>query len=413
MKILYLCSQFPLVSETFIAYEIYDLLARGCDVRILSLSPPPDDNLSSLPDKLGYGDRIYLHPPLKEKGFGQTMRTIRLLMIHVMRGNWGALAKLMQDTATREHYPRYTLLETACAIENNSWKPDIVHCHFGPHGRFASILKHYGLISGYVTTTFHGYGISRHLKNRPKTYYDTLFEQGALFLAVNEKYLSDIRRLGASENKSKVFHIGVDCSKFAFHPRTMPKDDTLRFICVGRLTEKKGHIYTIQAFAKLRDQKPDQDMHLDLIGDGPLFETLKDLVRALKLENHVTLHGALQHEDVSAYLRQAHIFVLHSVTAEDGDMEGIPVALMEAMAQGLPVISTRHSGIPELIEEGISGLLCDERDVDRLCGLILDLIDRPEQWDGMTQQARRTVEEKFSRQTQADALYASFESLLP
>ncbi|WP_444677370.1 glycosyltransferase [Halomonas sp. E19] len=133
----------------------------------------------------------------------------------------------------------------------------------------------------------------------------------------------------------------------------------------------------MQAVADVASQRPDLNFTYELIGDGPLWEQVAEQVRVLGMESRINLHGALPHDEVQRLLKDADIFLLPSVTASNGDQEGIPVALMEAMASGMPVLSTSHSGIPELVEEGVSGYLVPERDSQGLAAKLLDLLQHP------------------------------------
>ncbi|PZP54216.1 MAG: hypothetical protein DI586_10205 [Micavibrio aeruginosavorus] len=271
-------------------------------------------------------------------------------------------------------------------------------------------MKKTGIISSLVTTTFHGFDLSQILKEKNPDYYDGLFATGTHFFSINDYYLKIIHGLGAPVEKTSLFHMGVDCKALSFHPRTCPVDGVTECISVGRMTEKKGFETTIRAFAYTAASKP--DMHLHLVGDGPLMEEMKALASSLDIAAKITFHGALQHEEVKELLVRAHIFLLPSVTAQSGDMEGIPVALMEAMAMGIPVFSTFHSGIPELIEDGISGFLIQEKDYVSLAGKLAYLLDRPEIWKDITMAARRKVEVDFNREIQSRILFDTFQNLV-
>jgi colanic acid/amylovoran biosynthesis glycosyltransferase len=177
------------------------------------------------------------------------------------------------------------------------------------------------------------------------------------------------------------------------------------------MTEKKGHRYTLKAFAGLMARRPGLAAHLDMIGNGPQLEEMRDLVEQLGLAAHATVHGGLPHDQVRDLLNQANVFVLPSVTAADGDMEGIPVSIMEAMAMGLPIVSTRHSGIPELVADGISGLLVAEHDIPALTGAFERLIDTPGLIVRMGLAGRSIVERDYSATRQCAVLRAWLERL--
>ncbi|HXV28914.1 MAG TPA: glycosyltransferase, partial [Sinorhizobium sp.] len=139
-------------------------------------------------------------------------------------------------------------------------------------------------------------------------------------------------------------------------------------------------------------------------GDGPLRKKLEALAHALGIAEWVSFLGSLPHEDVKQWLRRSHAFILPSVTASNGDVEGIPVALMEAMAAGLAVVSTEHSGIPELIEDRKTGFLAPERDVETLASRLRFIVENPERCELISREARRKVEADFNMERLDDEL---------
>ncbi|MFC2157981.1 glycosyltransferase, partial [Acidobacteriota bacterium] len=168
-----------------------------------------------------------------------------------------------------------------------------------------------------------------------------------------------------------------------------------RFIIltIGRMVEKKGHRFALEALSILK--KRGKDIQYWIIGDGPLKANLENLVSNLGLEEEVSFLGKMNQNELLEIICRAHVLVLPSITTEQGDMEGIPLVLMEAMATGLPVISTEHSGIPELVVNGRTGLLVPEKDVVSLAEKIEILIDDPREVMRMTEEARRLVESDY------------------
>src|SRR5439155_17216983 len=150
------------------------------------------------------------------------------------------------------------------------------------------------------------------------------------------------------------------------------------------------------------------DWRYHIIGDGPLRTSLERLAAELGLAQRVTFSGSLPHCEVKRQLRSAHLFLLPSVTASDGDMEGIPVALMEAMAAGLIAVSTYHSGIPELIEDGATGFLAPERDTEALAAKLAWVFDHPRECEDVALAARCKVEDHFN----ADVLNGHFAQII-
>jgi len=204
-----------------------------------------------------------------------------------------------------------------------------------------------------------------------------------------------LQRLGCSPDKIRKLSYGIDLQRYPSRARALQDDEPVRIATVGRLVEKKGIEYVIRALAKVARKHP--RLRYDVIGDGPLRRSLEQLAHEQSLGDVVQFHGALSGERVRALLDQAHLFVLASVTAHDGDQEGTPVSLLEAQAAGLPVISTRHSGIPEIIAEGESGWLVPERDPEALAERLTSLIEHPETWASCGSRGRKFVETGFAR----------------
>jgi colanic acid/amylovoran biosynthesis glycosyltransferase len=167
-------------------------------------------------------------------------------------------------------------------------------------------------------------------------------------------------------------------------------------LTVARFVEKKGIEYSLRAVAEVHKRRPGGGVRYDLIGDGPLRSRIEQLIAELQLKDVVTLHGFCEGKRLHDLMNAAHVLMLSSVTASDGDQECTPVSLMDAQAAGMPVLSTRHSGIPEVIRDGQSGFLVPERDVSALAERIGFLVDHPELWPGMGRAGRAHVEANYN-----------------
>jgi colanic acid/amylovoran biosynthesis glycosyltransferase len=223
-----------------------------------------------------------------------------------------------------------------------------------------------------------------------------------LALTVNALFAERLRRHGEFSNV-EVLHLGVDLSAC---PRRAPhQDDAFALLFVGRLIEKKGAQVLLRAVSQLRDMP----WRLHVIGEGPLRDALIAEARALGIASRVVFYGARDHEFALRMMASCDCFVLPSVTALDGDMEGIPVSLMEAMGIGIPVVSTFHSGIPELITDGVHGRLVPERNVDALAQAIREVRTDPARY---VEAARARIVREFAMQTQYDRLFARLERLV-
>jgi glycosyltransferase involved in cell wall biosynthesis len=247
--------------------------------------------------------------------------------------------------------------------------------------RVQAVLGEYGDISCHAIDAcqqagipliahFHGYDSSRRdiLRNNVAS-YRKLFRTAAAIVVVSRAMERRLVSLGAPPELLVYGPYGVDCERFSgAAPATAPPT----LLAVGRFTEKKAPHLTLLAFAQAVKRVP--DARLRMIGAGPLQDACVDLAEALRITHAVTFLDAQGPEVVSRELRSARAFVQHSLEAPNGDSEGTPVAIIEAGATGLPVISTRHGGIPDVVVEGETGLLSDERDVDGMAAQMVTLL---------------------------------------
>jgi len=230
-----------------------------------------------------------------------------------------------------------------------------------------------------------------------------------LFLPTSEYLKRRLIDLGCHEEKILVHRSGVDCKEFSFMPRQVTPGGRIRIVTIGRSVEKKGVEYAIRAIAKLK--KEISDIEYLIVGDGPLQESFKRMIQTLEAGETIKLLGWKREDEVAEILRTSHVVLAPSVTGADGDQEGIPNVLKEAMAMGLPVVSTRHAGIPELIEDGVSGFLVAERDVEALISKLRFLIGHPEIWPAMGQAGRARVEVHYNIETLNDKLVDIYRAL--
>ncbi|GAG59657.1 unnamed protein product, partial [marine sediment metagenome] len=198
---------------------------------------------------------------------------------------------------------------------------------------------------------------------------------------------------GCNKERIILHRMGINLGIFKFSERRIQSNESIKILTVGRLVEKKGHKYAIKAIAKI--VKRYKNIEYIIAGDGSLRKELENLVSELEIKNYVEFLGVVEQNEVLKLYRQAHIFVLPSITASNGDQEGIPIVLMEAQATGLPVISTYHSGIPEVIVDGESGFLVPEKDIDALTQKIEYLIEHSEIWPEMGRAGRKFIEERY------------------
>ncbi len=194
-------------------------------------------------------------------------------------------------------------------------------------------------------------------------------------------------------NKIHIVHCGLSPEEFSPADKIV-KDDVPELLFVAQLEERKGAPFLIEACRLLSLQGFKFQCHI--IGDGPQRAQLQKLISDYGIADQVKLLGALPQEDVRSFLESADIFILPCITADNGDMDGIPVSLMEAMAMEIPVISTRVSGIPELINDGESGILVEQKDPEALCQAIGQLVSDPGLSDQLAFHGRQKIVEDFN-----------------
>jgi glycosyltransferase involved in cell wall biosynthesis len=237
---------------------------------------------------------------------------------------------------------------------------------------------------------FHGSDATKRARSpRWRRHYQRLFRDAAGVIAPSQFLAGRLRDLGCPERKLHVSPCGIELRRQIEQP-----ERSKVLLAVGRLVEKKSPLNTLRAFAKVSER--DKDVVLELVGDGPLMKNCRSEADRLGIAERVHFRGAVPHEEVDALMRNALAFVQHSVEASDGDCEGLPVAILEAMSHELPVVSTRHSGIPEAVADGETGLLVEEHDVDGMATAIFSLLDDPERAEAMGRAGRARVEARFT-----------------
>lgn len=243
----------------------------------------------------------------------------------------------------------------------------LVHAHFAPDGAVATRLAE--KLGTPILVTLHGYDVT--VKTNFRGRYADLWRKADRFLCVSEFIRRKAIEAGFPEEKLLVHYIGIDCKRFV--PTEGGRAEGM-VLFVGRLVEKKGCQYLLDAMQQV--QRRCADASLVIIGDGPLRKPLEAHAGELRL--NCTFLGRQPTEVVRSYLQAASVLCVPSVTAANGDSEGLPIALLEGMAMGVPIVGSRHAGIPEAVVDGETGLLANERDVSQLAKhLLRSLKDKP------------------------------------
>jgi colanic acid/amylovoran biosynthesis glycosyltransferase len=375
IKVILLIDRFPELSETFVRDQALALLEAGFDLEVHA-------------QRTGAGD---LDPRLQSR------------VRYVASEAW--MGRIERAPLPRQIKGRFRDWRARVRDRRALEAADIVLCHFGPNGLRASRSAKPGR-RAQLWTIFHGYDLSSFILSEGRGVYRTLFARGDRFLPISELWRSSLIDLGCPPDRILLARTGVDCGALPFTERT--SGSQVRILSVGRLVEKKGVEVALRALARLpRDLG---DWRYEIVGSGPLLEELQRLAADLQLGHRVEFVGALDSAGVRRRLEAADIFLLPSLTAKNGDMEGIPVALMEAMASGACVVSTQHSGIPELVAHGVCGLLAREGDVDDLVAQLTQALAEPALRRSLARRARRQVETAFSQSDLQDQLAAAIET---
>ena len=404
LRIAFLVRGFPEVSNTFILSQITGLIERGHAIDIFALRSKPFEG--SHADVARYAlDSRMRHLPVPENRLVRLWSAATLLFIHGIRHS--EIFSALDPRRFRGSAWGLTQIHTAASFIRAAGY-DVLHCQFGDLGPAGERLVALGSGRTKLVTSFRGNDLTCHLSVRPRFFAD-LLRRGDLFMPVTRDFHDRLLTFGIPSDRIVVHRSGINLRRFAVSPRQAPQGAT-ELLFVGRLTEKKGLAYLLDAVSMLVGSG--RDVRLTVIGEGELGPMMRARCHELGIADHVSFFGSGTQEQVVSAMQKSHILVAPSVTAANGDQEGIPNVLKEAMATGMPVVSTYHSGIPELVEHGVSGLLAPERDAMALAALLTELVDHPESWPSFGAAARRKVEEEYDSERLNDELVAAYRGLL-
>lgn len=389
MNIAFLVNQFPSVSETFILNQIVGLIELGHDIHIFA-----DKSVKNAAIHENYGKydlskkTHYYHIP--QNKIVRIWKAV-LLIVKYAPSHYDVL--LRSFNIVRYGKPSWSLsllFMSLALLERGPF--DIIHCQFGALGPNGVALNQICGSHSKIVTSIRGFDVTVYLKKHPGIYGE-LFKKGNLFLPVCEFLKERLILEGCEEKKIVVLHSGIDCSKFEYIQRERGPGEPIKVLTIARLIEKKGVAFAVEAVSRLLSKG--ETIDYSIVGDGALRDDLQQLIKRMGIERQVRLLGWKTHEEVKRLLEESHVLVAPSLTSESGDQEGIPNAIKEAMATGLPVVSTFHSGIPELVTDGVSGLLVPERDAASLAEALAYLMSHPEVCKRMGKAGRMQVEQEF------------------
>jgi colanic acid/amylovoran biosynthesis glycosyltransferase len=411
MKVAFLLRKFPALSETFILDQIVGLIERGIEVDIYSLFKGEDDDVHPLLIKYNLLNRTHFPKyPCPENLFLRAIQSFRLFTPYQLV-DFKKQIKCLNFYKYRRQAILLHLLFFSTAFEKKM-SYDIIHCHFGMYGLVGIDLRTLGFFQGKVVTSFHGMDIHVYPKQNGLSVYRRLFKKGDLFTVNSDFTKRCLMNLGCPENKISKLPVGLRIREY--HPKAKTSEynhqDQIQILTVARLTEKKGLDYSVAAVAKLHRNFP--NIQYKIVGQGDRFEHLTQLIKNLRATDYIHLLGSRNQVELRNLYYFSDIFVLASITASNGDMEGQGLVLQEAQASGLPVVSTLHNGIPEGVINNHSGFLVPEKDVDAIAEKLKILILSPSQRFFMGLNGREYVRKTFDLNLLNSKLLKLYQGLL-
>ena len=413
LKIAVFVEAFPVASETFILRQITGLLQLGHEVHIYANSKGDENVMHEsisryrLLDRVTYVDgppesirwempvtplREKTWPPGSEHSVSNSARLVRALpaLIRCALSAPRSMCTLLDGDQYGYRAQSLSGIYRLRTLLNEGGGFEVLHAHFGPVGNSFRFAR--SLFGAPLVVSFHGYDFSTVPRKEGRNVYDSLFRTSDIVTANSEYTRMRLTGLGCPNAKIRNLPVGFNPDDFTFIARRLEPGKPVRILTVARLVEIKGYDYMLRALAELRNQAA--NIRYDIVGDGPLRESLQALTAELGLSDIVYFHGARSEEDVRELLSEAHLFMLCSVSV-NGDEEGQGLVLQEAQACGLPIIATRHGAFCEGIAPENHYWLVPERDPAGLALKLQNLIEANGQWPIIGIAGRSFVENRY------------------
>jgi glycosyltransferase involved in cell wall biosynthesis len=393
-RVAYLIKCFPRASETFILHEIIELERQGVPLHIFSLLEPGADKLPAAVEQVQAPVTYLPRRPLSL--LAATLRRLR-------RSPGRLLEVALTEFIRSPQWATVKHLSYAAELAEQLESAGITHVHAHYANTPAAVAQLVEQLTGI------SYSFTAHAKDIYLTRPASLIHRmrAARFVvtctAYNQSYLTGLLEKPLEQPVHCIYH-GLDLQLFerAEQPEAATAVERPLILAVARLVEKKGLPYLLDACRLLADQG--YDFRCRLVGEGPLRGQLEQQIRDLALDKRVTLWGQEAHERVIAMYREATIVALPCIVGEDGDRDGIPNALVEAMSLGVPVVSTPISGVPELITDEANGLLVPPHDAIALALSLSRLLDDAALRQRLARAGRETVMTNFDMARNASRL---------
>ncbi len=280
-------------------------------------------------------------------------------------------------------------------------RADLLHIYYGHKAvKYLPLIKKWG---GPLVVSFHGVDVARQ-KNRPD-YFEklpALFDYSRVVMARSESLLEELAQLGCPREKLRLNRTPIPLDDIEFTERRPPEDGAWHFTQACRLIAKKGLLTALEAMEEVVQKYPRAIYHI--AGTGPMEEQLGEEITRRGLGDNVILEGWLDQARLRALFARSHLFLHPSETTSANDQEGVPNSMLEAMAAGLPIVATRHGGIPEALDSGQDGVLVPEKSPKDLAQALLKLCDNPDFLQSCSRNARATVTDRYGLPKQIERM---------
>lgn len=402
VKVVHVLSLFPSQSETFIINFILETLKHNYSAQILA-DQIRDIEVSSqqgLLIKSGvFSSAETFNPKIPENKLKRLLFAIGILLKNIK------FTSIFLRTLNKNKYglkSRTLKMWFQAAVFLKHRDANIFHAHFGINGKLLAEMKEIGAINGRIITSFYGYDTFSTDETRDyfMNYYLDAFRASKHIITSSQYLFGNLSKLNLPKEKVTINPVGVDLDIFNCKNRSY--DGIFNIVTVGRLIKLKGQHLGIEVVKDLKERGC--KVHYTIIGTGAEYETLKQKVEDLNIEDSVTLSGGGTQTGIIKSLHQNHLFLMTSITDETGRAEGQGLVSAEAQATGLPVVGFNSGGIPETIKNGITGYIVEEGNVKAMADCIEQFIVQPDLVKTMGIEARAYVEENFSNSIQSQKL---------
>ena len=405
MRIGVIVGKFPVLSEQFILNHIVGLIDQGYEVTILAAAKGATDRVQPMVAQYGLSERtVCAHVP------GAAFKRVSKMVLLGLKNLVLRPGRTLRALSRSRYRTGVSSGKTLFFLDAfGKLELDLIYAHFGPNGLSGAYLKDVG-VAPRLAVAFHGSDINSYPKRFGADVYHYMFQRADIVTANTQFTADKVIAAGASPEQMVIV---PESLRTGDYPKRSwaPPAGRFTLLTVGRMVEKKGHRYVLHAVKSLREIIP--GLQYRMVGDGHLRGSLEALAKELGIEDICVFLGAQTADVVRTEYEGCDLFVLASVTAESGDMEGQGLVLQEAQAIGVPVVSTYHNGIPEGVLDGETGLLVPERDPPALHQAIERLWRDPQAIKAMGDRAASFVRERYDTSKVTENLAATFTQKMP